>query len=610
MKKTLAGWLEEVDDKIEGNLLVYETEKPKVSDEMFYKLAKEFEIDGKIQSKDDISLVSQQEKKMGMYKKSGAFWYADFAKLHNPSYKPELPSENDARDIAIKYLTQKNRFPDNAVLDSTRRNVFERVEGDKRDRAEQPNNVTVDFRFSVNGLNTYGPGAKIKVYVGHDGEVIGLFHAMRQFREYAKFACLSKEDLEEILKRKLGLSLERIEVKDVKLAYHAESCVLNTRFVQPVYIFTLAASVKGKRGKGRATVEFLTHPLPATIFAPIVTIETDSSPMEIRQGEKLTLTCSMKGGTEPFSYSWESNIDGHLGNDSVLQTTGLSVARRDGRITSHTIKVTVTDGRGMQDSHQVLVKVHPGEQVTRFEKEKRQAVDPDDPYVGVEWCNIYHGTPGLADISGTDTSAQGFNNYIKSRKNWSSRFEWGNDNAWEEDFKFANAPGGGTDSDWSDAVDFAFFAGHGSLGAFYFGSTVDDHTMVAQDARWGDGRLKWIVLHACQTMQANFAWTVWDPVFKGLHQMFGFHTNTEGSTPPLGSRFAAWMAAFSPFFVFSMQTAWKQACTECFDSSVEYAVIYANQTGTDTSKDFLPGYGYVSPDPTSPSVWTYYKGSC
>jgi hypothetical protein len=231
--------------------------------------------------------------------------------------------------------------------------------------------------------------------------------------------------------------------------------------------------------------------------------------------------------------------------------------------------------------------------------------------VGVEWCNLYHGAPGLADISGTDASAQGFKAGVQGLPGWSSRFDWGNDAAWEQDFKFLTAPGGGTDSYWADNVHFGFFAGHGSSGALYFGSQIDDHQMLASDARWGDGILNWIVLHACQTMQANFAWDVWCDSFQGLHEMFGFHTNTEGSTPPLGSRFAFWASCMWPFIgAFDLRTAWRLACSECFDASVENAVIYANQGGTDTQNDHIPGFGSVSSDPTSPNVWVYSKQSC
>jgi hypothetical protein len=136
--------------------------------------------------------------------------------------------------------------------------------------------------------------------------------------------------------------------------------------------------------------------------------------------------------------------------------------------------------------------------------------------------------------------------------------------------------------------------------------------MRAADAKWGDGLLNWIVLHACQTMRANFEWDVWCDAFNGLHQMFGFHTNTQGSTPPLGTRFALWMSLhFPPFwYAVDMQTAWGIACKECFDSSREYSVIYAGQSGTDTHNDHLPGYGHVSSDPTSPYFWAYYKSKC
>ncbi|ODS35395.1 MAG: hypothetical protein A7315_05635 [Candidatus Altiarchaeales archaeon WOR_SM1_79] len=607
-------WPKNIDIGLKEDLLVYETDKPEIKREMLYELAKRFEINGDIQSNEDVYIISQKERVSAIYKSSGAFWYADFAKLNHPDYKPELPSKDEATKIAKEYLKRNEWLPKGAILDSVHINISERVEGKEREkRTKYLNNVCVNLRFSLNNINTYGPGAKIKVFIGHKGEVIGLFHAWRTVHEHKKFPALSRRDIEDVLRHKLGVSLEGIEVKGVNFAYHAESCVLNSRFVQPVYVFELVAPAKSKRQDKPTRVEFETHPLPATTFAPIVTIKSPSSPIEIKQGEPLKLSCDLRGGTPPFKFSWDSNMDGHLSDEEVLSTKELSIAHRGGRVTSHTIKVTVTDAHGMQDSHHVLVKVHPREGTKLTGKKKSTPNDPEDPYVGVEWCNIYHGLPGLADISGTDTSAQGFNNYIKGLPNWSSRFDWGNDAAWEQDFKFATAPGGGTDSFWADNVHFAFFAGHGSSGRFWFGSAVDDHEMRAQDARWGDGILNWIALHACQTMRANFEWTVWCDAFNGLHMMLGFHTNTEGSTPPLGSRFAFWMSFKLPWMsdsLFDIRTAWKLACEECFDSSREYAVIYAGQSGTDTYNDHLSGYGYVSPDPTSPYYWVYYKRTC
>jgi hypothetical protein len=604
--KVLAEWLREVDIEPKGSLLVYETEEPKAEAQVLYELAERFGIVGEIERKEDVNLISQEKRVLAMYPNSGAFWYADFAKLGHPEYKPELPSDEEATDIALDYLKRNNWLPEDMILDGVHRNEFERVEGEKDGKkTRHPNHICVDFRASLNQLNTYGPGAKVKVFIGHEGEVIGVLRAARTLREYEEFPLLSRADLEEVLQSKLGVPLEKIELMDAKLAYHAESFVLNSRFVQPVYVFELATLVESKRQEEPTMVAFETHPLPATPFAPIVTIKSQRSPIEIRQDQVLTLSCDIRGGSRPFKVSWDSNVDGHLSDEQVLETKKLSVAHREGRVTSHTITVTVTDERGMQDSHQVLVKVYPAEGADIGVQQAAMPDDPNDPYVGVEWCNLYHGTPGLPDISGTRESARGFKDYIQGLPNWSSRFDWGNDAAWEQDFKFTDAPGGGTDSYWADNVDFAFFAGHGGPGSFFFGSTVDDHEMRAEDAKWGDKRVNWVVLHACETMRANFGWTVWCDAFTGLHQMFGFHTVTEGSTPPLGTRFAYWMAEGH-----DMRTAWRTACAECFDALTEYAMIYVGQTGTDTHNDHLPGYGHVSPDPTSPYYWVYSRGTC
>lgn len=616
MKKEVSGmeWQKKFDIEFKEKLLVYETDKIEVKSENLYELAKLFEIDGEIQSKEDFYLIAHKEKVLALYKRSGAFLYSDFAKLNHPKYRPELPSKNVAIKIAKDYLKEKNWLPEEAIIDSVQHNSFEHVKGKELEkRTKHSNNICVNFRFLLNNIKTYGPGAKIKVFIGHKGEIIGLFHAWRSIHRYKEFPALSKRGIEETLSKKLGIPFEEMEIKDIKFAYFVGSCVLNNRFFQPVYVFELAQPIRSKRRKKTIMVEFETHPIPATTFAPIVTIKASSTPIEIKQGEQLTISYGVKGGTPPFKVSWDSNIDGHLSDEHVLNIKELSIAHREGNITSHTIKVTVTDACGMQDSHYILVKVHPREGTTLRKIETTLQNKSGDPYVGVEWCNIYHGLPGLADISGTNDSAEGFKNHIKSLSNWSSRFDWGNDAAWEQDFKFTTAPGGGTDSLWIDNVHFAFFAGHGSSGSFYFCSSVDDHEMRANDAQWGDGILNWIVLHACQTMRANFQWTVWCDSFKGLHEMFGFHTNTEGSTPPLGSRFAFWMTfRIFPWMdsLFDIRTAWKIACTECFDSSREYSVIYAGQSGTDTYNDHLYGYGHVSSDPTSPNYWVYYKRSC
>ena len=589
-----------------NSLVVYEAEKPDFKDDKIIELSAKFNVKGRVKSEKNTAVIQQKNKVLSFYKNTGTILYGDFSKLHRPEYKPKLPELDEARKIAEEYLKENKWKPENAIFDDISTNSFEKIEGKKREkRSNWDNNISVNFRYALDQLKTYGPGAKIEVNIGNEGSIIGLFKATPSYYKHAEYPTHTQKDMEEILRWKLGIPLEGLKIDDAKLVYHAESCVEWRRFLQPTYVFDMVYDIFTNR-KEKITTSFEMHPIPATTFSPVVAIKAPSNMMEIKFGEPLILSYVVKGGHPPYKTRWDSNIDGHLSDEHELVAKKLSIAHKEGRITSHTIKLTVTDRLGMQDTHKILVKVRPpkGRKLTTKPK------DLADPYVGVEWCNIYHGTQ--PDISGTDDSALGFNDIIDGLSSWSSRFDWGNDAAWEQDFKHATAPGGGTDSNWADNVHFAFFAGHGSSGNFHFGSAVDDNVMRAADAQWGDGLLNWIVLHACQTMRANFEWDVWCDAFNGLHQMFGFHSNTQGSTPPLGTRFALWMSLhFPPFwYAVDMQTAWGIACKECFDSSREYSVIYAGQSGTDTHNDHLPGYGHVSSDPISPYFWAYYKSKC
>ena len=610
--KTLAQWLgERIHSKVPRTLPIYQQRRQSRSPEQAAKLAAAFGFAAKPQTAGGVHLFAKGKKVLVAHESGPAFFYADYSKLDHPDHHPAPLEEPEATKVALAYLKAKGWLPNNAVVDAVRYGRLEQVEGRNRARKTFPNHTCVDLRLSLGPLNTYGPGAKIKVFLGAKNEVIGLFHAVPKLKKVEEVQLTPPRGLERLLSRKLGLPPDQIELRNATLAYSVESTLSGHRIVHPAWILTLAAATTPKRSGTPVAVEFLTHPIPASRFAPMIVINAPREPLEISPGSLLRLSCAVQGGKEPYKIVWHSNIDGPLGEGAKLVATRLSTAHRERQTVCHTIRASVTDANGLEDSHSVLVRVLPAQGEILSGGRSPVGDMPGDPYVGVEWCNNYNGAPGLPDISGTDASAQGFKSAIAALPNWSSRFDWGNDAAWEEDFKFLSAPGGGGDSYWADNVHFAFFAGHGGSGAFYFGSQVDDHQMRAQDARWGDGTLNWIVLHACQTMQANFVWDVWCDSFRGLHEMFGFHTNTEGSTPPLGSRFAFWASFAWPLIgAFDLRTAWRLACSECFDSSVENAVIYANQAGTDTQNDHLLGFGYVSPDPASPNVWVYSKQSC
>ncbi len=592
---------------------VFLASEPRLNLDAAIGVASDFGIRSKPRQHQGLFVAAQGASMASSYPSSGATWVNDFGRLHAPEYRPELPSRSESVEVARDYLRERGLLMPGRLSRKVTEGIFETVEGeDRSDRRTWMNHRCVSLRQRLDGLETTGPGARTNVYIGNDGEIIGLFHAPMRHHEYGDFPVRSERNLRRLLAGKLGVPLRSVDIVERKLAYDVPSIVDFTRFVQPVYVYTLATKLRGRR-RPSTTIEFEPPPMPATTFAPVVVIEPHRD--EVAAGSDVTLRCSVDGGTPPYRIHWESPIHGGLGNAEEVRIHQIAAVQRRTRIVPHTIGVNVTDANGMSDTHQIALQVAPTAKGNLAELElvqPRASEWSSTNRVGVEWCNNYNGTPGLADISGTDDSALGFGSHLNSLSGWERRFAWGNDSAWEQDFKFTDAPGGGTDSSWLDAVHFGFFAGHGSPGAFYFGSTVDDHTMAAAHARWGDGILNWIVLHACQTMRANFGWTTWCDSFVGLHQMFGFHTNTQGSTPPLGTRFAFWSSFhFPPFWsAVDLRTAWKIAATECYGSGRQWAEISAGQSGTDSHNDHLPGFGHVSADPTSPTSWSYYRGTC
>jgi len=147
----------------------------------------------------------------------------------------------------------------------------------------------------------------------------------------------------------------------------------------------------------------------------------------------------------------------------------------------------------------------------------------DDGYleVGVEWVEYYS---YAGNLPATEPDALGLRNQLRAA-GWTSRFAWGNSNAWEQDWKGWYKTGGGKENYYVDNVDLAYFAGHGSSSQLYFGSTVDDRYLTYSDCRleWGDKDAEWIGLAACNVL-ADSHRTDWSWCMDGLHLLMGFKT--------------------------------------------------------------------------------------
>ena len=74
-------------------------------------------------------------------------------------------------------------------------------------------------------------------------------------------------------------------------------------------------------------------------------------------GEPITLSGSASGGTPPYTYQWQSSVDGNLGTGAELIVSDLSVNRGGGKLLSHTITLTSEDSDGHSDTSQIELTV-------------------------------------------------------------------------------------------------------------------------------------------------------------------------------------------------------------------------------------------------------------
>jgi hypothetical protein len=145
---------------------------------------------------------------------------------------------------------------------------------------------------------------------------------------------------------------------------------------------------------------------------------------------------------------------------------------------------------------------------------------------GVEWINTFDPGPcANPDLSNRANDAEGFQNAMAAYGH-TSVFDWGNDNAWETDFR---SPASGGDSvDWSDNVHFCYFADHGGNNGtvFQIGFSAQHTNCRGSSDTWqlGAKSLKWIVFDACDLVLQADATNVseWFGPMQGVHMVFGF----------------------------------------------------------------------------------------
>ena len=154
---------------------------------------------------------------------------------------PDLPTKEESRVIATRVLRELGLLPDEAYVCATG-GVEEETE---RDGENVKFFLYRDVIFSrkLDGYYVIGPGMRIKVSLGTNGELIGLDSTIRNLVPYKEYETKSIEDaLRDAQRGKNTMNLhpevEDPEVTKVEILYYADPASPENKFLQPVYCFS------------------------------------------------------------------------------------------------------------------------------------------------------------------------------------------------------------------------------------------------------------------------------------------------------------------------------------------------------------------------------------
>ena len=147
--------------------------------------------------------------------------------------KPEnLPSDDEAVEIAKEFLNEKGLMPEDAVFRGTEHQALKAAVGFEH--------LVVSFGRELNGLPIVGDGSKISVEIGGYGDILKLLKVWREYEPYEEFSIIKPEEAIEKLK-KGGISsdimVDAVTINDIYLGYYAAPGSTKQTYLKPVYVF-------------------------------------------------------------------------------------------------------------------------------------------------------------------------------------------------------------------------------------------------------------------------------------------------------------------------------------------------------------------------------------
>lgn len=225
--------------------VVYRVKVPDVTVDSVIEMGRKlgFEGDaGSIDSGAKIAMLDENGgdiRQLAVWVNCGTVEYAVLGEVDKlyPPYPPTLPSDDEAKEIAIDFLTQGGLFPDGAQF-------VEVIPGGTCGgvHGEYVTHLLVCFARDIDGTPITGLGAKFGVRIGDKGEVVALYRVWREVEPYKAVSVKAPADAyQELVAGNASyvapLECEDVVIESISLAYWMDAAHEIQEYVVPVYQF-------------------------------------------------------------------------------------------------------------------------------------------------------------------------------------------------------------------------------------------------------------------------------------------------------------------------------------------------------------------------------------
>ena len=211
--------------------------------ESLRSLSKLFGIDGQAADDGEKKILTSKSKSVSIYQASNSFWFQDddyFAR-EEKKFSQKLPDAKTAQEKAQKFLKENGLLLDNAAVHSVTHTTIVAAKPDDKRAEEYNTEVHVNFRYSLDGLPVFGPGAKTRVSFVTDRINSGVYHFWREVKQEKTSRDLIDPELALEIHAKnfrfasLKEGAAKVTIKKMELGYFALSPTELQRALIPVY---------------------------------------------------------------------------------------------------------------------------------------------------------------------------------------------------------------------------------------------------------------------------------------------------------------------------------------------------------------------------------------